>query len=130
VLALIAIALVLVMRGGVFFSQWVPDVFIPLNGVAHILAGQWPHRDFVTPVGSLWYVINALPTLFLPLTAKVTVWANLIVALCAGVATFGVALGKLPRWMVCLCALVCRNGRVIPAPDWRGTAAYFQRRQL
>ncbi|MDR3387949.1 MAG: hypothetical protein P4L92_12940 [Rudaea sp.] len=104
VLGLVGIASILVVRGGVYFSQWAPDVFIPLNGVLHIFAGQWPHRDFVTPVGSLWYAINALPALILPLTVSVTVWANLIIGVIAAVATFGVALGKIPRWMVCLCA--------------------------
>lgn len=102
-LALVAVAFSLVARGGVFFSQWVPDLFIPLEGVAHLDAGQWPHRDFVTPVGSLWYAIHLLPTLVMPLSARVVVWANLIVALVAGLSAFVVCTGKMPRWMVGLC---------------------------
>lgn len=102
--ALIAVAMILLARGGVYFSQWMQDVFIPLGGVAHIRLGQWPHRDFVTPVGSLWYVINFLPTLFMPLCARVVVWANLIVALFASLCVLVVCLGKMPRWLASVCA--------------------------
>jgi len=103
-LGLVGVALVLVARGGVFFSQWSQDLFIPLEGVLHLYAGQWPHRDFVTPVGSLWYAINALPGLVMPISARVTVWANLIVALVASFAALVVCLARMPRWLAALCA--------------------------
>ena len=103
-LALVAVAGALVVRGGVYFSQWVPDVFIPLEGVLHIRAGQWPHRDFVTPVGSLWYLIHALLAQIVPLSARLLVGANLLVALVAGGAALIVCVGKMPRALAMLCA--------------------------
>ena len=100
--ALVGVALILTLHGGVYYSQWTPDVFIPLEGVLHLQHGQWPHRDFATPVGSLWYVINALPAVIMPVSAEVVVWANLIVALVASAAVITTCHGKLPRWLVCL----------------------------
>ena len=102
--ALVGVALVLVACGGVYYSEWAQDTFIPLEGALHVLRGQWPHRDFVTPVGSLWYVINAIPGLVMPLSARLIVWANLIVALTGAIATLVVCRRKLPHWLACLCA--------------------------
>lgn len=104
VAALGVAALVQLIHGGVYFSQWAGDVFIPLEGVLHVLHGQWPHRDFMTPVGSLWYCINAIPALVMPLGASVLVWANLIVASLAAIATMAVVAEKLPRWLAALSA--------------------------
>jgi hypothetical protein len=103
--ALVAVAGVLVMRGGVYFSQWVPDVFIPLEGALHIRAGQWPHRDFVTPVGSAWYLLHALLAQIVPLSARLLIAANLVVALVAASAALIVCRGKMPRGLAMLCAL-------------------------
>lgn len=102
---LILIALAQLVHGGVFYSQWAPDLFIPLEGVHHLRYGQWPHRDFVTPVGSVWYLINAVPTLVMPISAKVLVWANLIVALIAAIGTLAVCLGKIERPLAALAAV-------------------------
>ena len=104
IVTLLGVAGILLGPGGVFFSQWSQDLFIPLEGVLHIRAGQWPHRDFQTPVGSLWYVINALPGLIMPVSARTTVVANLIVALIAAVAALAVCLGRMPRWLAGLAA--------------------------
>jgi len=103
-LGLVGVALVQVAHRSVYYYEWEQDVFIPLEGVLHVYAGQWPHRDFVTPVGSLWYAINALPGLVMPISARALVWANLIVALVAGMAAMVVCLGKMPRQIAGLCA--------------------------
>jgi hypothetical protein len=103
-LGLVGVSLVLVAHGAVFFSQWAGDLFIPMEGALHIRAGQWPHRDFVTPVGSLWYAIHVLPGLIVPFSARVTIWANLIVAMVTAFAALAVCLGRMPRWLAALCA--------------------------
>ena len=118
--ALVFVAIVQVARGGVYFSQWLGDIFIPLGGVAHMRVGQWPHRDFVTPVGSLWYAINYLPTLVMPMCARVVIWANLIVALFAGLGTLGVCLGRMPRWLASLASFYV--GMVALSPRQIGEA--------
>ncbi len=105
VAVLLGIAGVLMAPGGVFFSQWSQDLFIPMEGVLHLRAGQWPHRDFQSPVGSAWYVINAMPGLIMPISARAMVAANLIVALVAACAALAVCLGRMPRWLAGLCAV-------------------------
>jgi hypothetical protein len=101
--ALVATGLLLIVPG-VYFSQWSQDLFIPLEGVLHLRAGQWPHRDFMTPVGSGWYWINALPTYLLPIGARTLIEANLLVALTAAALALWVALPRLPRWLAGLTA--------------------------
>ena len=59
---------------GAMYTRWVQDIFIPLEGVIHLKHGQLPHVDFGTPVGVLYYVIQYLPTLVAPLSARTVIW--------------------------------------------------------
>ena len=102
--AVLFYTIVLTSRG-VFFNQWFVDFFIPLEEVKQLADGHVPHRDFPTPVGLLWCIINYLPTLVAPLSARTIIFANALVAL--GVVAATVALGRqrLPLWVVSPTAL-------------------------
>ncbi len=102
---LVLLAGVQLAHGGVFYAQWAQDIFIPLEGVVHLQHGQWPHRDFGTPVGALYYAIHYLPTLVAPLSARTIVHANLLVALTASLATLRVGRSRLPLWATTLAAV-------------------------
>lgn len=117
---LLAYTRLLRASGGIVFSQWAVDIFIPLEGALHLQAGHWPHRDFSTPVGSLWYVIHYLPTLVSPLSAQTVIWANLIIATAAAAAMLCACAGKMPRYMASLAAIYA--GLLALSPRQIGTS--------
>lgn len=84
---------------GAMYTRWVQDIFIPLEGVIHLQHGQLPHVDFGTPVGVLYYVIQYLPTLVAPLSARTVIWSNAIVAVVAFAVAAYAARDRLPAWL-------------------------------
>ncbi len=40
-----------------YLNDMALDVFIPLDGAWRMAHGQWPHLDFHTPIGALYYVL-------------------------------------------------------------------------
>lgn len=102
--ALILLAWASAARGAMYVS-WVQDIFIPLEGVIHLQHGQLPHLDFGSPVGGLYYLIEYLPTLIAPLSARTVLWSNLIVALAAFFIVAWIAYGRLPAWLAATASL-------------------------
>lgn len=56
----LATAAAVVATPVVVINEAFHDIFIPLDGAWRIVNGQWPHRDFHTPVGGLWYALHAV----------------------------------------------------------------------
>lgn len=52
-----AFALLLGTAPVLFLDDMALDVFIPLDGAWRMAHGQWPHLDFATPIGALYYVL-------------------------------------------------------------------------
>ncbi|HVJ40076.1 MAG TPA: hypothetical protein VM639_01215 [Dongiaceae bacterium] len=83
VLAL-AVAIVIVFAGmmaaspRILLSDYTYDFFIPLDGALRSLNGQWPHLDFYTPVGDLYYVSLGLAARIFGFTPKLVLWEQLI----------------------------------------------------
>ena len=102
---LFLIACLQLVRGGVFYERWIEDIFIPFEGVKHLQYNQWPHRDFSTPVGALYYLIYYIPTLISPLSAKTIVYANILVAIVVCLSVQILAVRRLPNWVAALTAL-------------------------
>lgn len=90
---------------GAMYESWAQDIFVPLEGVIHLQHGQLPHLFFGTPVGCLYYVIQYLPTLIAPLSARTAIWSNLIVAVVAFGITAWIAYGRLPAWLAAVASL-------------------------
>lgn len=68
------------LRGSVLYDDWVQDIYIHLNGILHIEAGNLPHIGFSTPVGAFYYFAFYLTTYFAAPSAYTAVYANGLVA--------------------------------------------------
>ena len=79
-----ALALLAFMAIGAAAIGFVPvniyshDLFIPLDGAWRVLNGQRPHADFVTPLGPVFYLIQAGGMLLAGGTAKGLAYASTI----------------------------------------------------
>jgi len=127
--ALIILTLVQLSRG-VYFHMFLHDMFVPLEGVQHLRHGQLPHRDFMTPIGPLYYFIHFLPTLIAAPSASTLVYANLLLASVVALLTLIYGRRRLPLWVASLAglylALVASSPRQIgePFPIITYNAAY------
>lgn len=100
----LALTSAMLLANGVFYTEFARELFIPVEGVIHIGAGQWPHTGFHTPVGALYYVVHWLPTLVFPLSARTIIHADMIAAVVAAALVIWGARERLPAWAGALCA--------------------------
>lgn len=103
--AVLVVSTLIQTTGGVYFHMFTHDMFIPLEGVLHLHNGHLPHRDFVTPIGALYYFVHYLPSLIVPISAKTLIYANLLVATVVALATLVFGRQRLPLWLASLVAL-------------------------
>lgn len=72
-------AILLALSPTVLISDYFYDVFIPLDGALRSLNGQWPHLDFYTPIGDLYYVLLGLSARIFGFTPKIVLWQQILV---------------------------------------------------
>lgn len=118
--ALLLSALLQVSRG-VYFHIFTHDMFVPLEGALHLQHGHLPHRDFVSPLGILYYVIHYLPGLVAPISASTLIHANLLAAVLVALVALIVGRQRLPLWLASVVALYL--GFVASSPRQIGEAA-------
>ena len=75
-----------------FLDDMALDVFVPLDGAWRMHHGQWPHIDFYTPIGALYYALLGLAG---P-GAKAPIYANLILLPFTAFAAFFLTRDRLP----------------------------------
>jgi len=63
-----------------YLNDMALDAFIPLDGALRMSAGQWPHADFYTPIGALYYVLLGLAANITGGGATTVIWAQLLLA--------------------------------------------------
>ena len=105
--ALVALLFVLQLaRGSVYYTRYIQDVPIHLNGIYHLQAGEWPHLDFSTPLGILYYLTFYATTALHAPGAFTAVYANGLAAA-----------------VVVALTLVVGHRRMSPA--WLGALAFY-----
>lgn len=98
VAAVLAGLMAILLSSPAVFVNDVPfDLFIPLDGAWRMANGQWPHVDFSTPIGLLYYLEVAAGYAIAGTDPRLVLWAN--------------ALALLP---VTLGALLATRGRLSP----------------
>ena len=75
---LAGLALVVASAPNLFLNDMALDVFIPLDGALRMSHGQWPHADFYTPIGALYYLLLGAAARITGGSALAVVWAQLI----------------------------------------------------
>ena len=63
-----------------FLNDMALDAFIPLDGALRMSQGQWPHTDFYTPIGALYYVLLGAAAALTDNAAITVIWAQLLLA--------------------------------------------------
>lgn len=77
VIAVLAGLLAVSLSSPAVFVNDVPfDLFIPLDGAWRMANGQWPHIDFTTPVGILYYLELAAAEAITGPDPRLALWAN------------------------------------------------------
>ncbi|RBO54969.1 hypothetical protein DSD19_00555 [Rhodovulum sp. BSW8] len=101
--AILALATALgLAKGGLHISNHEGDLLHLADIVRREVDGEWPHLDFVTPLGVLAYApIAALAALGLPLGLAV-IWAQALVGAVLLPGAFWVGLSRLDRGWACL----------------------------
>lgn len=80
----------------ILLSDYTYDFFIPMDGALRMLNGQWPHLDFYTPVGDLYYLTLGLAARLFGFTPKLVMWQQLIFLPFAVCATLLATRDRLP----------------------------------
>jgi hypothetical protein len=119
--AVLVLSALVQVSHGVYFHMFTHDMFVPLEGALHLQHGHLPHRDFVSPLGILYYVIHYLPGLVVPVSASTLVYANLLAALPIALVALIVGRQRLPLWLASVVALYL--GLVASSPRQIGEAA-------
>lgn len=73
---LVLFAALLATSPALFADDMPLDLFVPLDGAWRMEHEQWPHLDFYTPIGALYYVLLdwAGPSALAPVYANLIVW--------------------------------------------------------
>ena len=61
-----------------FLDDMALDAFIPLDGALRMTSGQWPHADFYTPIGALYYVLLGAAAALTGGAATTVIWAQVL----------------------------------------------------
>lgn len=62
----------------VYINHHVWDLFVPLDGAWRMANGQWPHADFSTPIGIVYYLLLGAAAGLVGPGAKVLIWSQLL----------------------------------------------------
>lgn len=104
-------AVLLAVSPRVMAADYTFDFFIPLDGALRALAGQWPHLDFYTPVGDLYYLCLGLAARIFGFTPKLVLWEQIIVLPFAVIATILATRDRLPAslraFLIIMVGLIC-----------------------
>lgn len=73
------VALALVTAPAVFLNDTYFDLILPMDWANRMAEGQWPHRDFMTPVGTLYHLILWAGHSLSGGDTRLILWANTIV---------------------------------------------------
>ncbi|KHL25878.1 hypothetical protein PK98_04625 [Croceibacterium mercuriale] len=119
--AILVLSALLQVSRGVYFHIFTHDMFVPLEGALHLQHGHLPHRDFVSPLGILYYVIHWVPGLVVPISASTLIYANLLAALLVALVALVLGRQRLPLWLASIVALYL--GLVASSPRQIGEAA-------
>jgi len=72
------LALVMGSSPTLYLNDMALDAFIPLDGALRMTEGQWPHADFYTPIGALYYVLLGAAATLTGGGAVTVFWAQLL----------------------------------------------------
>lgn len=72
-------AILLVLSPRILVADYTYDFFIPLDGALRMLNGQWPHLDFYTPIGDLYYILLGICARLFGFSPRVVLWEQIIV---------------------------------------------------
>ncbi|TVQ86536.1 MAG: hypothetical protein EA397_20270 [Deltaproteobacteria bacterium] len=125
-------SLILLASPAVFISDMPLDTLIPLDGAWRAHHGQWPHLDFLTPVGSLYYALHWLAGAItgsssVHLLIVVNVLAALPVAVMAVISTQGRLPEPLRSATVLLVTYCALSPRTLDATSLIGFNAMYNR---
>ena len=128
-LAVLGVLAVLLLTSPAAVISDVPfDVFIPLDGAFRWTSGQWPHLDFHTPVGALYYALYGVTMSVMGPTEAVLLVAPVVAAIPVVAALLYATVDRLdpgPRALVVLFGgLTAFSPRVLDAPDLAFLASY------
>ena len=104
-LLLLAAAALQLGPGGVYYAEWMQDIFLTLDGVERMRRGQWPHTGFPTPIGVLYFLPFYLASLLVGVTQHLVVLGPALFALLLAAATLWIARRRLPPAAGALLAL-------------------------
>lgn len=79
-----------------FINDTVYDIFIPLDGAWRMANGQWPHRDFVTPVGAAYYILLGVAGWLMDQSPRLVIIANSLLLPFVIAASILLSAGRLP----------------------------------
>ncbi len=74
------LALLMATSPTLYLNDMALDAFIPLDGALRMSAGQWPHADFYTPIGALYYLLLGAAGKLTGDAAVTVIWAQLLIA--------------------------------------------------
>lgn len=72
-------AVLLASSPRIVLTNYTYDLFIALDGAMRASRGQWPHLDFYTPVGDLYYALLGFSAWLFGFGPKVVLWEQIIV---------------------------------------------------
>lgn len=108
-------ALLLAVSPTLYLDDMMYDIFVPLDGAWRMINGQWPHLDFYTPIGDLYYALLGLAGWLFGPGAKVVLWANVLLAPVAVLAAVQATRHRLPEsiraLLIVVIGLLCLSPR-------------------
>jgi hypothetical protein len=122
----VAIVLAVTLAASQLTSPYVPvdellgDLWVETDAIWRASLGQVPGRDFITPLGPLFYGVYRLLTLIEPPSLAVMVHGNLVVGLAAALLAFGISRRltspEVVVLLMLLAFLTAASGRAIGTP--------------
>jgi hypothetical protein len=71
-------AALLALSPSVLIADYTYDSFIALDSALRSLDGQWPHLDFYTPLGDLYYLILGITARIFGFAPKILLWEQIL----------------------------------------------------
>jgi len=109
--AVVIATLILAASPRILIGDYTYDSFIPMDGALRMLNGQWPHLDFYTPIGDLYYILLGFCARVFGFSPKVVLWEQIIVAPVAALALWYATRDRLPDslriFLIIMIGLIC-----------------------
>jgi hypothetical protein len=89
----------LALSPAVYVNHHVWDLFVPIDGAWRMSNGQWPHTDFATPIGIVYYLLLGAATSLAGSGAKVIIWSQLLFLPITFLLAFTTSRNRLPGFL-------------------------------